>query len=158
MRIRLSYVFVLLTIVTSATTSARADFIDGRDAYLRQDYETTLNELRPLAAEGDMRAQTFLGWLYKKGYGVPQDIVQALVWYKLAADQGHGFSQKELAMAYYTGNGVPQDLTQAAMWLNLSKLRNYGMADLLLVEAQMDKASIQRARRMATDWTAQHKR
>jgi len=155
---RLSYAFVLMTMLTSAATSARADFIDGRDAYLRQDYATTLSELRPLAAEGDKRAQAFLGWLYKKGYGVPQDIAQALVWYKLAADQGHGFSQKELAMAYYSGTGAPQDLTRAAMWLNLSKLRNYGMADLLLVEAQMDKASIQRARRMADDWTARHKK
>lgn len=154
---RLALIMGLVTLTLSMTMAARADFIDGRDAYLRQDYETTANEMLPLATEGDKRAQAFMGWLYKKGRGVPQDAVEAVKWYKLAADQGHGYSQKELAIAYYTGNGVPQDLVRAAMWLNLSKVRNFGMADLMLVEGQMDPASIQRARRMAEAWTARHK-
>lgn len=80
------------------------------------------------------------------------------MWYKLAAAQGHGFGQKELAMAYYHGEGAPQDFVRAAMWLNLSKLRNYGMADLLVIEAQLDPASILKARRMAKNWTARHKK
>ena len=38
-----------------------ADFQTGYDAYERGDYETALKEWRPLADQGDARAQTLLG-------------------------------------------------------------------------------------------------
>jgi len=155
---RLSLFAGMLTFTLSLSTATLADFFDGRDAYLLKDYDTTVSEMRPLAQEGDRRAQAFLGWMYKNGYGVQQDINEAIRWYKLAAAQGHGFGQKELGIAYKNGEGAPRDPVRAAMWFNLSKLRNYGLADLALLEKKMDRASILRARRMANDWTARHKK
>ena len=133
------------------------DFIDGRKAYLKKDYETAATEFKEAAIKGDTRAIMMLGWLYKKGYGVPRDIKEALRWFRLGAENGDGFSQKELGIAYMTGKGLPQDLVLAAMWLNLSKLRGYGLGDRNAVEAKLDQTLVRRARQMAEDWTSRAK-
>jgi len=44
-----------------------------------------VNELAPI---GDKYAQYMAGYMYLKGQGVPQDPVQALAWYRLAAENG----------------------------------------------------------------------
>ncbi len=56
-------------------------------AYQRGDYATALREFRRLAEQGDAEAQFNLGSMYYHGYGVPQDYVQAHMWYKLAASR-----------------------------------------------------------------------
>jgi len=158
LRKRLILILSLAVLVVSVPGTTRADYFDGRDAYLRKNYEEAFKEWHPMAVEGDRRAQGMLGWLYKKGYGVQQNINEAVKWFKLAAEQGDGFGQKELGLAYYTGQGARQDLVLAAMWFNLSKLRGLGLANRDIVEAKMDLRSVQRARRMAKDWTARHKK
>ena len=51
--------------------SAWADWDDAVAAHKRGDYATLLQELRPLAEQGDVMAQTSLGIMYANGYGVP---------------------------------------------------------------------------------------
>ncbi len=46
---------------------------------------TALREWRPLAEQGNASAQNLLGFMYHNGQGVPQDYVQAQMWYNLAA-------------------------------------------------------------------------
>ena len=40
------------------------------------------------AEKGNSSAQFSLGFMYEKGQGVPQDYVQAYMWFNLAAAQG----------------------------------------------------------------------
>ena len=47
-----------------------------------------LDELRARAEQGDAEAQYNLGGRYYLGEGVPQDDIEAVRWYFLAADQG----------------------------------------------------------------------
>ena len=61
----------LLVTLASATTAA--DFDSGVTAYDRGDYAVALREFRPLAEEGDARAQYNLGLMYAEGNGVPED-------------------------------------------------------------------------------------
>ena len=56
-------------------------------AYQRGDYATAIRELRPLAEQGVAEGQFLLGVMYDKGLGVPQDYVQAHMWYNLAASR-----------------------------------------------------------------------
>ena len=44
--------------------------------------------LRERAEQGDALAQVNLGHMYRTGQGVPQDDIEAMRWYRLAADQG----------------------------------------------------------------------
>ena len=58
---------------------------DGQAAYHRTDYSTALQIFRPLAEQGNASAKTALGVIYEHGQGVPQDFVQAVIWYNEAA-------------------------------------------------------------------------
>ena len=52
-------------------------FSDGQAAYSRSDYATAYQLWKPLADEGDARAENMLGNLYDTGQGVKQDIEEA---------------------------------------------------------------------------------
>lgn len=68
------------------------------------------------AASGDSDAQSYLGYAYSTGTGVPKDTALALSWTRKAADQGDPFAQSNLALFYSRGDGVPKDLIQAVSW------------------------------------------
>ena len=72
--------------------------------------------LQEKAKAGDVKAQYKLGWMYDSGNGVPQDSVEAVRWYSLAAEQGDERAQNNLGWMYYSGIGVPQDKGMAAYW------------------------------------------
>ncbi len=96
-----------------------SDYQAGVDAYNRGDYDTALKEFRPLAVQGDPKAQNKMGVLYVLGEGVPQDYTEAVKWYRLAAEQGEAAAQYNLGLMYNNGQGVPQDYTEAVRWFRL---------------------------------------
>ena len=98
-------------------------FEDAWAAYLKQDYTTALRLYRPLAEQGNARAQNNLGNMYEAGQGVPQDYAQAVKWFRLAADRGFARAQNNLGIMYQAGDGVPQDDVEAHKWFNLSASR-----------------------------------
>ena len=57
--------------------SAWADYDDALAAYERGDYATALQEFRPLAEQGDAKAQFNLGFMYDNGKGVPENDAEA---------------------------------------------------------------------------------
>ena len=97
-----------------------ADLEKAEAAYESGDYDTALQQLRPLAEQGDAGAQYSLGLMYDNGNGVPQDYKEALRWYRLAAEQGNAEAQYNLGLMYGNGNGVPQDYKEAARWFRLA--------------------------------------
>ncbi|MEA1651390.1 tetratricopeptide repeat protein [Nitrospirillum sp. BR 11164] len=89
--------------------NAWANTQKGVGAFQRKDYPAALTELGPAADKGDGEAQTYLGWMYEKGLGVPVDYARAQAWYTKAAAQGHAHALNNLGSLYYLGNGVPKD-------------------------------------------------
>ena len=73
-----------------------------------------------LAEQGDADAQLYLGFIYEKGEGVPQDYKAAMKWYSLAAEQGDADAQGSLGSMYGMGKGVPQDYRAAVKWTRLA--------------------------------------
>ncbi len=110
----------LAVLLGSAGTSWGADFYKGLAAYDSGDFATALREWRPLAEQGDARAQFNLGVMYKNGQGVPQDYKTAVKWYRLAAEQGNASAQSNLGTMYGNGTGVIQDNVYAHMWFNIA--------------------------------------
>jgi TPR repeat protein len=92
----------------------------GVAAMARQDYVAAAAILAPIAQRGNPQAQSYLGYLYEMGRGVPQDYTQAALWYRRAAEQGHSGAQFELGLLYDRGQGVPQDVVEAEKWLILA--------------------------------------
>ena len=66
---------------------AWAGFDEGDAAYDRGDYATALREFHSLAEQGHAKAQWRLGAMYTDGRGVPQDYVQAHMWFNIATAQ-----------------------------------------------------------------------
>ena len=58
--------------------------------------------------------------MYGTGRSVPQDDVEAVAWFRQAAEQGHAVEQAALGVLYANGEGVPQDDVEAYKWLNLA--------------------------------------
>lgn len=56
--------------------------------------------LQELAEQGDREAQSALGTCYLEGKGVPRDYAKAMVWYLLAARQGHPTAQNNVGYMY----------------------------------------------------------
>lgn len=79
-----------------------------------------------LAYRGDPRAQAWLGYLYEKGIGVPQNAEKAVYWYHCAADRGQPHAQFLLGMAHDLGRGAPQDYILAYAWTNQAVARARG--------------------------------
>ena len=88
----------------------------GVAAYKRGAYATAVREWRPLAEQGDAKAQYNLGLMYRKGQGVPQDDAEAVGWWRKAAEQGNAGAQNNLGVMYRNGHGVPQDDAEAVGW------------------------------------------
>src|SRR4029077_6828562 len=89
---------------------------------------TSLELARPLAEQGNARAQALMGLAYRNGLGVPKNEQEAATWFQLAADQGEAVAQFHLGMMYATGRGVPQSFTEAARWVRLSAEAGNGEA------------------------------
>ena len=105
---------LIMCILTVGLT--RADYQAGLDAYERGDYETALQEFQPLAESGNPQAQFYLGRMYARGDGVPQDDEKAAKLYKKAAEGGDTIAQFVLGIWYEKGRGVPKDKGEAVKW------------------------------------------
>jgi TPR repeat protein len=113
-----------------------------------------LREWRPLAEQGDARAQFDLGLLYENGDGVPRDYAKARQWYEKSAAQGGTKAQFYLGMQAAFGEGGPLDLVQAHMWYSLAARNGHAAATVYRNELarQMTPAQIAEAHKRAREW------
>ena len=89
-------------------------------AFAAHDYVTAARIFTDLAPRGNPTAQTYLGYMYANGIGVPQDFVVAAGWYRCASQQGVPRAQYQLGLMYDNAQGVPQDYVKAYALLNLA--------------------------------------
>lgn len=100
---------------------ARADRLrDAISAFAAQDYAKAANIFTDLAAQRNPLAQTYLGYMYANGKGVPQNFIVAAAWYRCASQQGVADAQYMLGLMYDKAQGVPQDYVKAYALVNLA--------------------------------------
>ena len=112
----LAGVLVALGLTGAVLAGPAEDLAAATAAYGSGDYAAALKLLRPLAEQGNPGAQYNLGLMYRNGKGVPQDLGEAIGWYRRAADQGDPFAQYNLGVLYDEGRGVPQSHGLAMAW------------------------------------------
>jgi TPR repeat protein len=153
MRITSLLTGVLVAVLLSASSALAGALEDCAAAFDRQDYEAALQLCRPLAEQGDARAQTGLGGMYYNGQGVQQDYAEAAKWTRKAAEQGYTPAQADLGILYWNGQGVQSDVVLAYMWLSLATAHEPdAVRELDLVASQMTPDEIAKAQRLARDW------
>ena len=144
---------ILLFFLLLGVPSYSADFNKGLTAAQNGDFATALKEWKPLAEQGDAKAQHNLGGMYENGIGVPQDFKEAVRFYWLSAEQGYANSQSMLGFLYENGKGVPQDFIYAHMWWNIAASNGIESARKMLkrIEKKITPSDISEAQRLARE-------
>ena len=150
----LRVILLVLALTLSAAPVAADTYDDAKAAFNREDYETAVQLFRPLAEQGNARAQGILGSMYELGQGVPQDYVEAEKWLRKAAEQGNATAQTLLGNIYGAGQGVPQGLVLAHMWFNLAAAQGNDDAKAArdIVAKRMTPEQLAEAQRLAREW------
>lgn len=90
--------------------------VQAKSFFDRGDWDEAIVLWRKAAELGSSEAQYNLGYSYKYGEGVVQDIAEAVKWWQRAVGQGHRKAQRQLGICYYKGEGVTQDFVEAVNW------------------------------------------
>lgn len=86
------------------------------ELYKDGDYAGALRHWLPLAMEGDIDSQAWIGTLYENGHGVDVSDREAFEWYQRSAEGGNCLAQNNVGVMYAHGRGVPQDYGRSAQW------------------------------------------
>ncbi|SDX01613.1 tetratricopeptide repeat protein [Thiocapsa roseopersicina] len=86
------------------------------------------------ARAGDRDARNILGWMYATGTEIARDPVEAVRWFRLAAEQGSAAAQCNLGLCHYHGEGVEYNAAEAANWFRRSAAQHWGKAEFMLGE------------------------
>jgi TPR repeat protein len=82
--------FLLVALLCSLSWSACArDDSKGMDAFMRGDEVEAVREWHRAAERGGRDSMEMLGVMYSAGIGVPQDYVEAYIWYSLSTALGN---------------------------------------------------------------------
>jgi TPR repeat protein len=148
--------FVLALV--SAAPAAAGPLQAGIAAYNAHNYPVAARLLLPLAEQGNARAQTYVGFMYANGRGLPQDYIAAARWYRHASEQGVAVAQFSLGLMYDKGQGVPQDYVLAYKWLNLAtaqatpRERDYWVRIRDAVGTKLSLVERTAGQRLAAEW------
>ncbi|WP_345980969.1 Sel1-like repeat-containing protein kinase family protein [Sulfurimonas sp. HSL3-2] len=96
---------------------------------------------------GNAQAESGLGQMYEKGYGVDRNIKEALFWYKKAAEQGNLYAQLSLAQIYHKGMGVNKNITEAIHWYEKAASNGDKQVKWQLAKIYMDQKAYDKAQR-----------
>ena len=117
-------------VATTTKTNASASMLTGEGFTL--DDQTVKK-----ANAGDPQAQLILGLSLMNGTdkAPPGDPVEAVKWFRMAAEQGNAKAQFQLAHAYEHGRGVQKNYAAAFEWYSKSAQLGFASAQLNLGSA-----------------------
>ena len=151
--------FAMVALLLSTGSFAAAQSLrQAVSAFNRQDYVSASRVFLPLAEQGVPAAQSYLGFMFETGRGVPQNLTEAAMWYRRAAEQGDSLAQYSLGLLYDRGQGVPRDIVEASKWLNLStaaaprRAREARARIRDAVTTKMTRGELARSRLRALEW------
>ena len=96
---------------------------DGMAAYNRGDYVPAIRLFRPLAEQGNPKAQSVIGVMYRKGEGVAKSSARAFMWFSLAARRGDARAKAELQEV--SRDMTPTEMSQAREVMQACETSNY---------------------------------
>jgi len=96
---------------------------DGMAAYNRGDYVPAMQVFRAMAHQGNVKAQSVLGVMYRRGQGVSRSPVRAFLWFSRAAARGDARAKTELREVSQTL--TPEELSQARQMAQACEASNY---------------------------------
>ena len=144
----------VLSVMATAPAEARGA---AERAYARGHYVLSARLFLREAERGRAVAQTFLGYQFQNGWGVPKSYEEAANWFLRAAEQGEPSAQFYLGLLYDRGQGVEENPIEAAKWLDLAAAHAppgrreywYTMRDAIAGKLTLDELTEARRRAVA---------
>ena len=108
----------LVAVTLGGVVTAHADYEDGQRAWDAGKHSEALREWQASANNGDAKAMLALGRLYMQGLGVPQNYVQAHMWFSLAASrfEAEAVKERDALAARMSAEQVAEAQKMAAAW------------------------------------------
>lgn len=123
---------VSLLLACACLLAACGQPTDPKAAFHQGDYETSFELWLPLAMQGDLEAQNFIGIHYSLGLGVERNFRKASEWFQKAAETGFPDAQRNYGDMFYYGRYVPQDYYQSFIWYFAASQQGHETAKRLL--------------------------
>ena len=152
-----NYTLILATLLSLLIPmkSWGGDLDKGAIAFQKGDVVTAVEEFRPYAEQGNVRAQLLMGMAYQKGNRDGfQYYKKAVKWYTLAAEQGHPVAQLKLGIMYGRGYGVPKNYKTKIKWVMLSAEQGFDSAQYALATAYQHGIGVDKDIVSAYMWAA----
>lgn len=120
------YVYTILIIILGCNLNVSAQTTDldattpyhqAVKEYDRGNYEKAFAQFKPLAEQGDTKAQLYLAICYSNGEGVRRNYQEAEAWLKKAATQNDAEAQFELGMFYLDIDSRSKQPEKVIFWL-----------------------------------------
>ncbi|MBT5674358.1 MAG: sel1 repeat family protein [Rhodospirillaceae bacterium] len=144
---------LLLILLGTNSTTLSAGMDEALAAFSAGDYTATIEELEPLAGQGDPRAKLLLGRMYFMTANGDQskyrDSFELLLPF---AEAGDPDLQLTLGVMYHNGFGVERDYGQALYWLRKSADQGYVDAYPLIGEIYADGEGVAKDKTEAARW------
>ena len=96
---------------------------EGMAAYNRGDYVPAMALFRPLARQGNARAQGLIGAMYRKGQGVAKSSAHGFMWLSIAAARGDAVARTEMTEMSRTMSAA--ELAQAREMIGACEASDY---------------------------------
>lgn len=96
--------------------------------------------------------QRSIGAMYARGHGVKESNVEAVRWYKLAAEKGDASAQQMLALSYLHGNGTTQSNEEAEKWYVRAAEQGHREAQYELALMYSNGQGVSQSDELAAKW------
>lgn len=111
--------FVFFILAFSSTLFSYDEYMDGVYAYKEKDYKKSFTYFQQAANKGNGEAYFYIGVQYQFGYGVQQNIDEAIISYKKGAELNDYLSMASLGILYKDTETL-RDYKKAAYWYEKS--------------------------------------
>lgn len=100
----------------------------------------------------DAKTKYEIGLMYCSGNGVPQSYQEAMIWFRLAAQEGDADARFSLGDMYDNGEGVPKNDDEAIKWYRLAAEQGHADAQFNLGGMYENGKGVQQDNAEAAKW------
>ncbi len=143
----------------AAQSQAEMSLQSGIGAYYRGDYNEAYSFLRPLAENGNARAQFRLAVMLQNGRGVQTNRAEARKWFlaalepiRIAANSGLAWAQADLGSYYEDGIILDANYAEAARWYMRAAEQGYAGAQTNLGVMYANGQGVEPDMNQAIEW------
>jgi TPR repeat protein len=95
-RLGIAGALIVIAQILGGRVALAGPWEDGMAAYNRGDYAPAMALFKPLAWQGNAKAQAVIGAMYRRGQGVAKSSAHAFMWLGIAAARGDAVARTEM--------------------------------------------------------------